>query len=282
VLHIGGGGYLTGKTESRLYDYMALIKIAHYLNTEIILSGHTIGVWKNSSQKKWVKALNLVKYIGLRDNAQSVKDLKEIEISEKKIIPLFDDALFIETKKRSKDKKYIVINAHFWKTSYSEIKKEIIKIAKSADLLYEKGYKIILVSMTPGDKEALFAIQCNMKKPAEIFENMEEPCKTINIIKNADLCISMKHHPIIFSMSASIPTIGLYYEKYYKHKNEGAMELFGQKEWAVNITKETKESLIQKISELINKRDELRKKISIEKNKLKNDEIGIIKLYLSK
>lgn len=281
VLHIGGGGFLTGKTSSRLFDYMALIRLAKYFKTDIILSGQTIGVWKKRSHKKWAKNLKYAKFIGLRDKKQSREDLREIGIDEEKIFDMFDDALFYNVDQVNTKKKYVVVNAHFWNTSYDRMKENIIKIAKVCDYINEKGYEIYLVSMTPPDKEALFAIQVNMKTNATIFENITDPEKTVSIIKNASFCITMKHHPIIFAMAGGVPTIALYYEDYYKHKNIGAMSLFGQERYVLSIDNTNMKFFMNILNDFIENREENSKIIKKKVKVYEKYEGGIIKYYLN-
>lgn len=279
VLHIGGGGFITGETSSRLFDYMGLIKLAYYFNTDVILSGQTIGVWKEKSIKKWAKNLQYAKLIEVRDKKQSREKLKEMGIAEEKIVSGFDDALFFNLNQVKSKKKYIVVNAHFWKTTYSKMKESIKKIAKICDYINDNGYKIYLISMTPSDKEALFAIKTHMNKNAIIFEDMLNPKNTISLIKNASFCISMKHHPIVFAMAGGVPTIAMYYEKYYKHKNLGVMRLFGQEKYVISIIDiETK--IFKDIVNEIIKNQEISEKIKAKLKEYKKYDGFIIKSYL--
>ena len=280
VLHIGGGGFLTGKTSSRLFDYMGLIKIAQYFKTDVILSGQTIGVWKKRSHKRWAKNLRYAKFIGLRDEKQSREDLKEIGIKKEKIFDTFDDALFFNTNQVNTKKKYVVVNAHFWNTTYDKMKESIIKIAKVCDYINENGYEICLVSMTPPDKEALFAIKVNMNKNATIFEDMENPENTVSLIKNASFCITLKHHPIIFAMSGGVPTIALYYEDYYKHKNIGAMGLFGQERYAFSIDNTDMKFFMDIVKDIVKNHKKISKKIKEKIKEYEKYEGFVIKSYL--
>lgn len=280
VLHIGGGGFLTGKTSSRLFDYMGLIKLAKYFKTDVILSGQTIGVWKKRSHKRWAKNLQYAKFIGLRDKKKSRDDLREIGIDKGKIFATFDDALFYKVNQVNAKKKHVVVNAHFWNTSYEEMKESIIKIAKICDYINDKGYEIYLVSMTPPDKEALFAIQANMKKNATIFEDIKNPQNTVTLIKNASFCITMKHHPIIFAMAGGVPTIALYYEDYYKHKNIGAMSLFDQEKYALSIDDTDIKYFRDIVNEIIKNHEKISKKIKEKIKEYEKYEGFIIRSYL--
>ena len=45
----------------------------------------------------------------------------------------------------------------------------------------------------------------------------------------------MKHHPIVFSISQITPVISLNYTDYYRHKNGGALALFGLSKFSFNL-----------------------------------------------
>lgn len=47
------------------------------------------------------------------------------------------------------------------------------------------------------------------------------------VIARAQICITMKHHPIIFAMGEGVPALSLARGAYYHHKNLGALKLFG-------------------------------------------------------
>ncbi|GAH72448.1 unnamed protein product, partial [marine sediment metagenome] len=148
VLHIGGGGYLTGKTESRLYDNIGLIRLANYLGTDVIMTGHTIGVWQSAFQKivaKW--GLKKVKYIGLRDNKGSVNDLKKINCyNNSKVHATFDDALFCKAAEKAEldnyfaanqidpSQDYFVCNAHYWIIDAIRVNKILFQKDRISDI----------------------------------------------------------------------------------------------------------------------------------------------------
>ena len=75
------------------------------------------------------------------------------------------------------------------------------------------------------DSENLYAIQYNYN-----YRQIRA------IIAKSKMCITMKHHPIIFAMGEKTPTISLALSKYYKHKNVGALKLFKQEKYNVVLS----------------------------------------------
>ena len=59
--------------------------------------------------------------------------------------------------------------------------------------------------------------------------------KVRRVIADSKICITMKHHPIIFAMGENVPVISLVFSKYYLHKNEGALAQYGQKKYSINL-----------------------------------------------
>lgn len=296
LLHIGGGGYLTGKTESRLFDYMGLIHLANYMKTDVILSGHNIGVWQSRSQRKMAKKLKKAEFIGLRDNQNSVKDLKAIGVfDEKKVFPLFDDALFcqglssektheeLEKQGISREKRYIAINSHYWKIEKSKVNKALQQLAIHLDkLALEENFEILLVSMAPGDDEALNVLQRAMNQKATLLNHRDNIQLVVGAFHHAFLCVTMKHHPIIFSMAGAVPAISLAFEAYYNHKNTGALKLFGQEDFALQAENLFTDVFMKKMAVLIEKRNEFSTQILKKRKEYEKYKGFIIKSYLEK
>jgi len=294
VLHIGGGGYLTGKTPSRLLDYMGLIKIANFFNTDVILSGHNIGIWQNSFQKKIAKQLKKAKYIGLRDNDKSIESLKEISVyDEKKVIPLFDDALFCEDASKNElqeyfiknnlniNKKYILINSYFFKSTERVVKETLIKLSNIIDNNFkDKDVEIVLLSMHSSDLPALKFLQKNIKTKSTIFKHNDNFKIVVSLIRNAHMVISMRHHPIIFAMSGGVPTLSIVFDDYFKHKNVGAMKLFEQENFVCREDELENGSFENKLQKIIEERESISAIILKNTSNYNKDKGLIIRKYL--
>lgn len=47
-------------------------------------------------------------------------------------------------------------------------------------------------------------------------------------------CLTLKHHPIVFSMGNGVPCVGIVFDAYYRHKNSGALGLFDMQDWLLD------------------------------------------------
>lgn len=250
-----GGGYLTGKTLSRLWDHLYVMRIANIFNVPYILTGHTIGLWDSDFSKEFAKSeLGKAKYISLRDAHESPKALREIGISGDKIIVTHDDALFCRKDNDIsrllnymgvRSKQYVTVNAHFWGVKTYEDQIFIIKYILNVinTIIDNTIYDVVLLPMTKDDVLPLnYIYDKTDNSRIHIINAMGDEdydfAKIRAVIADSRLCITMKHHPIIFAMGEKIPTIALCYRDYYVHKNKGALELFGLGKYAVNIENE--------------------------------------------
>ncbi len=292
ALQIGGGGFLMGKTSPRLLDFMALIHIANYFKTDVILSGQNIGSFNHWYQRRIAKKVRFAKFVGLRDKQESLRDLKKLGVyNEDKVIPMFDDALFCDELRKNdyysilgnygikKNDKYITVHVHYWKVNKDKVNKVLDELAEKLDSLISMGYKVLLIPMDPSDRSALYRLRNVMtEKPPIFMYNMNVPL-LVSAFRNAHITITMKHHPIIFSMSGKVPVLSIAFEEYYNHKNIGALELFGQEENALAFDETFSASFDNKIEALLRNRETIRKEIGFVLEEFKLKKGLIIKKY---
>ena len=53
------------------------------------------------------------------------------------------------------------------------------------------------------------------------------PSATKNAISQFDVMVSARYHGCVFAVSQQIPVMALYYEEYWKQKNQGVLSMFG-------------------------------------------------------
>ena len=294
LIHIGGGGFLTGRTSSRLYDFFGLIWIANYLQTDIILSGHNIGIWKTAYQIKLARQLNKAELIGLRDNEDSIKDLKKIKkFDSKKVYSLFDDALFcedlsdeqfeIEMYNRGIDisKNIIAINVHYWIHDVDEINQTLTLLSNSISKFFDEGhYELVFIPQDPNDKPAIEYLCNQLNQKTTILDYNFNFKLVVSTYKKAHLTITMKHHPIIFSMAGCTPTIALSIGDYYVHKNKGAMMLFGMEKYSLPTESLIDDSFNEALLQLLTDYELIEQNLNDNLNKKRKFKGFIIKEYL--
>lgn len=236
LFYFGGGGFLTGTTLSRLWDALFVCRICHILNVPVVMSGQTVGVWQNKFNEIFARwALKHVKLITVRDKNYSINDLRKLDLN----IPMFethDDALFCQkSKEKFYEGEYIVFNYHYWRMKDSEIDKLNSYVEKIAEMF---PCKIVLLSMTPWNVRNYDYILEKYPNKFEFFEYDYDFKKLRRVIADSKLCITMKHHPIIFAYGEDIPVISILHNDYYFHKNIGAMAQYGQERFSIALDDE--------------------------------------------
>ena len=269
LVYYSGGGYLTGMTLSRLFDGCLFISICKLFKIPVVLSGQTIGLFRNNFDRRISKrAFNYAKIITLRDPEESPKALDSIGIKNYQV--MFDDALFCDKWENSndindllkyagiKEKDFICFQMHFWgvKTQEDKIKlldnlKYCIKIIKNTF----KNIPILLFPMVESDyrEEMEFLDFLNGEENIFLLKYDYDFRKIRAIISKSLFCITMKHHPIIFAIGEKKPVISLAYSKYYIHKNEGALKIFGLEKYNINIEDKDFENIFAQRLNSINK-----------------------------
>ena len=243
LFYFSGGGFLTGKTLSRLWDGIVICRLCKIFDTPVVMSGQTIGVWSgkyNEILAKW--GFKHVKVITVRDEEFSLNDLSKIGLKGENYFATHDDALH---SKKSEERQinsdnYITLNFHYWGMSNKQKAVSIDKINKIVNyILDSSSYDIVLIPMTQTDtisfNDYLSKYPNDRIKPYEF--NLDFG-KIRRVIADSKMCITMKHLAIIFAMGEDVPTISLAFSGYYVHKNVGALAQYGQEKFSVNLEDE--------------------------------------------
>ncbi|HBG46723.1 MAG TPA: hypothetical protein DDW94_07010 [Deltaproteobacteria bacterium] len=270
VLFLSGGGYLTGMTLSRLWENMLLLRLARIFGVPAFLSGQTIGVFQNRLNRflaKW--GLKTAELIYLRDPVSSSKALAEIGITAERTKSTFDDALFYspESQERIDDflkghglyeKPYLAVNVHYWGQAPEESRVIIKQTASALDRIQSVlGLRAVFVAMHASDEAAVDETLRLMQNPGIFPKCGYDLDLTIGLIQNATLCLTMKHHPIIFAMAAGVPTVSMCFDGYYEHKNRGAQDIFGQGKYVIAGCEELSIKIEESVTEVYRRRTEL-------------------------
>ncbi len=258
MIYFEGGGYLTGKTLSRLWDGILLCKLANIYQIPVVMSGQTIGVLNTKFNKYYAKkGFSSVKLLTLRDPKASVNALKEIGLEGEHIYPVCDDALFCEKENNiekiknvlensecteiAKKKEYIAFNMHYWGLKNQEEKEELLKRLNTIIkyILEKSTYNIVLIPMVPADEKTMEDYIKEYPSDRIGMIQYDYNFKTIRkIISDSKICVTMKHHPIIFSAGELVPVIALNLSDYYEHKNGGALQILGISKYNTVLNKD--------------------------------------------
>ncbi len=232
LLYFCGGGYLTGATRSRLWDGMLVCRLAHVLGVPVVMSGQTIGLWASGLDRALARwGFRHVRAIGLRDEEDSIAALAEVGIAGEYVMKTHDDALFCEkARERQIDGRYIAVNFHDWGMT-ADVREKVLSNIHAAleKVRAATGVdKVVFLAMHKLDLRSLDAYR--RLYPDDAVESCPAAGKFRELrraIADAEMLVTMKHHPIIFAVGELVPVVSLAYSPYYLHKNSGAMRQYG-------------------------------------------------------
>ncbi len=299
LLFLSGGGYLTGRTLSRLWDNMLLVRLAWLLGVPTIMSGQTIGMFNDFFSRRLARwGFKKAKLIYVRDPKDSIEELRSIGITDDRAKCTFDDALFLPSPEKSavddvlvaagleSGKPYAALSIHYWGQSPEQQRKIMKLLAIACDWICDDlGLQIAFVPTDPYDEHAFREVMENMTGSGRrgIVNHGDNPAIAAGCYRLANLCVAMKHHPIIFALGGCVPTVGISLENYYYHKNSGAMRIFGLEDYVVLCDDDRlPQLLMEKIRFAMDNRDAIRRQISDRLEQLRPLRGAVIKRWLDK
>ncbi len=286
IVFLSGGGYLTGMTLTRLWDNMLLIRLAHLLGVPTVLSGQTIGIFKDRTSRNLARwGLKKAHKIYLRDAEGSPEALGSLGIDAASYECTFDDALYYKVASEAAPrealqqsgidpaKPYMSVNVHYWGQAPEVSREAMRQIAHALDAINSTcAVQIAFVPMVSTDETAIREVMENMRRPSVMVDHKYDMDAAIGAIRLAALCLTMKHHPIIFAMGGGVPTAAIAFDDYYHHKNRGALKLFGMENCIVQCAPEQLgDAVQQKVLSLHENHHELQAKIAETYNRLEKD-----------
>lgn len=258
LVYYVGGGCLTGSTLTRLWDEIFFTRISKSFDVPVVFSGQQVGIWKtglNKALAKW--GLSKANVITVRDPIDSLNELKGLGIEGENAFVAGDDALFCDKIEDSNEvdnilkqsgikdpaqfNNYVALNIHNWGIRKEDEKNELLgKIHLiTQTILNKNNFKVLLIPTDPSDEETFeqYIAKYNPRN-VYLFKYDYDFRKVRSVISRAKLCITMRHHPLIFSVGEKTPVISLVSQEYFSHKNTGALKLVGLENYSVSIAKD--------------------------------------------
>jgi polysaccharide pyruvyl transferase WcaK-like protein len=248
VVHVSGGGFMTGPTRSRLWDTCLVLRVCHLLGTPYFLTGQTLGVFENGADR-WLArtALRHAVGISLRDPGESEEELRALGVPATIMFSSVDDALFC---RKADDQAvaeslagsglypgqpYLAVNYHWWGQDEVAQKASSERLASVLDgVIAQYGWQVLLVPMVPGDVDAQRSVIGQMTRSARVLIYDFAYPLVRGVLAGAQALISFKHHPLIFAMGEGVPCLSISFQAYYHRKNIGAMANLGQECFCVD------------------------------------------------
>ena len=264
MLLVGGGTLIQDSTSTKsLIYYLAVIKIALFFGKKVMLYANGIGPVKKENRKKTKKILNKVDVITLREE-MSLEELKKIGVDKPKIVVTADSVFGIDyDKKPFEKKKYQLVSVR----NHDKLCKNFCSdIAKLCDEIYEKyGISTVFIPFQKkNDFEITEKIRGLMKTESQVFDTECDFSDLMALIENAELCVGMRLHSLIYSVISKVPCVGLVYDQ----KVKAFMDYIDQKNYLDAMTL-TYDELINKVTKTLENSDKIKKELEEKSEKLK-------------
>lgn len=296
VLHVSGGGFLTGMTRSRLWDTCLIMKLCQYLGTRYFLTGQTIGVFQSRADRLLAKmALPSALTISLRDPGYSEKELIQLGIPPDIMVSSVDDALFCdkaspEAVKHAlldngleSEKAYICVNYHCWGMDENTQQRTLQRLAILLDqFIEETGLHVLFIPMVSTDEESEQAVIAKMTHPARLLTYNYDYRIVRGVIGNALCLVSFKHHPLIFALGEGVPAMSISQDDYYWRKNDGAMRNFNQQAFCIHGDAFYQEQTVALLRKLYSDNSNIRSKILAKRSMYRINRTDFYKTVLKK
>ena len=284
AVFVKGGGFLhdyTGGLVGRYTMYYQLfhIRLALKMNKKVYIMPNSFGPFKNKKNAKAVnKILDKCTFISARESISANGKTNGLDRNIKQYPDL---GFFLENEDKNtikeyllkkyninfSENKYIAITARpyrFYESENPEKSEEayIDGFAKITKEIYNLGYIPLLVVHTraqnshENDEVCIDRIIKRIDKTVRYIKIKDDnlTCKDLKTIYSfCDAIIGTRFHSVIFAIENLVPAIAV---TYGGNKGQGIMKDMGLDKYAIKIEELNYEILKEKLSDLLNNRDE--------------------------
>lgn len=217
----GGGTLLQDVTSSRsLYYYLLMIVAARWYRLPIIIYGQGIGPLRSRWNRLVTsKVLHLSQLIIVRDRG-AYEQLLAWGLDEKKLCLGADPVLALEAPTISepqdklrdrleKDRAVLFVSLRPWPS----LEASLPTLAATLDRLCEKAWQIVFVPFQfDADYPVCKACSALMQSPALVWAEPLTAMETLALFAEADYCLGMRLHSLIFAAVQGVPMVGIAYD----------------------------------------------------------------------
>ncbi|MCU1403850.1 MAG: polysaccharide pyruvyl transferase family protein [Glaciihabitans sp.] len=254
---IAGGGNLASTWPTHIFERVTFGALARLFSKPLVVSGQTLGPYLSPEDETLVaQLLNSASMVGLRERPSYDYALR-LGIPEAKISHTVDDASFLGidvfdgtstvhaannaaeqgdvVEPLLPEDPYCVVSLaghingedpDLFATRMAELL-DHVATSTGLDIVFFAHWGSTDAAVSAGDTPVHERVQARMTAPfSTVVPTMSVGAATL--ARNAALSISLRYHPAVFAVSASVPTIGIAVDDYTTTKLTGALGNFGQ------------------------------------------------------
>ena len=260
----GGGSLLQDVTSSKsLLYYLFIIKLATMRRVKTYIYANGIGpVVKEKNRTRVKNLLNKVDMITLRDEA-SLKELENMRITADVLVTADPVFTLVPERKEETEKylssngliegeKYFVVSVRPWKDEKEDFSQKIAEFCNKAAEKY--GLVPVILAMQPSHDSDLSKEVCaGLKTKCILLNKSLSYNRLLGILDNAEFCVAMRLHTLIYSVKTGTPAIGISYDP----KVEGVLSYAGQK-MSVKVSDVSDDILLEYADKVMNEKEEIK------------------------
>ena len=219
----GGGSLLQDRTSTRsLLYYLMVIRWAKKLGKPVMLYANGIGpVTKPENRKKVKQTVELANVVTLRDraSAQELRDMgvkhPELHITADPVFNLVpagaDRGRELLTKAGlPAGRKFAAVSVRDWPAA-QQFPQQAARLCDHLHRTY--GLETVFLLMQPAaDRETTEQVRRAMESPSYLLDVPATPSELMAVLGQAELCVAMRLHTLIFAARMAVPTVGLVYD----------------------------------------------------------------------
>lgn len=238
-----GGGNLCSIFPEELYSKTLFYRLCEIMNVPVYVTGQTIGPLNNKLDR-WVLrwGLDCVEMVTTRDIERSRKLLQSCGVTKPEIYDGVDDAFDLEPiaieevdsiyNSLGLDRKrpIVAVNIRVW----SEVNEFIRPFAGFLDSICEKydlNFLFIPTQYLGRSDDRLYGrkLKDAMRYGERFYiaEKVYKDHELKGLIGQADFAIGIRYHFIVYAATMGVPSIGLFFDKYYEYKHDGILRMTG-------------------------------------------------------
>ena len=219
----GGGSLLQDRTSTRsLLYYLMVIRWAKKLGKPVMLYANGIGpVTKPENRKKVKQTVELANVVTLRDRA-SAQELRDMGVKHPELHitadPVFN--LVPAGADRGRDllvkaglqagRKFAAVSVRDWPAA-RQFPQQAAQLCDHLQRTY--GLETVFLLMQPAaDRETTEQVRRAMESPSYLLDVPATPSELMAVLGQAELCVAMRLHTLIFAARMAVPTVGLVYD----------------------------------------------------------------------
>jgi len=271
---VSGGGNLSSTWPDLLYERIALLSLARVFGKPAVVLGQTIGPKLRDDERRLLsEALQTTRFLGVRELPSALLAL-ELQVPAGILWYQTDDALFLETS--AEPPSFATPRSGRPGHSIAVTIDPQIRAAGAAlfdalvsqlrELSRETGAALVLVphafgnetANAPSDWTEAQLIAERLGRSQTVIAAGLDARQAKQFTVAADLVISSRYHPLVFGLSAGVPSLGIFGDEYCRIKLTGALAHGNLDRWVVTYDDIRDGGLLSNALELWQKRAEVR------------------------